>query len=143
MGVDPWLNSAYQDPTGVFWAGEVCDPVEHDEYAYAIDGVLVSDFVTPRWFGHARAPGQRDRSSRHPGRREGARLDLGEHADTPFQILSGGFAQRFEVRRGWVQVTGERASARGRTVVRGSRRERRARQASEMLQRSGRRWSAV
>jgi hypothetical protein len=28
MAVDPWLNSAYQDPRGVFWAGEICDPVE-------------------------------------------------------------------------------------------------------------------
>jgi hypothetical protein len=23
MAVDPWLNSAYQDPQGVFWAGEI------------------------------------------------------------------------------------------------------------------------
>jgi hypothetical protein len=30
MAVDPWLNSAYQDPQGVFWAGEICDPVEDD-----------------------------------------------------------------------------------------------------------------
>lgn len=30
MAVDPWLNSAYQDLNGVFWAGEVCDPVEAD-----------------------------------------------------------------------------------------------------------------
>src|SRR5262245_42190370 len=32
MAVDPWLNSAYQDPRGTFWAGEVCDPVESDQY---------------------------------------------------------------------------------------------------------------
>src|SRR6516225_9836898 len=46
MAVDPWLNSAYQDPDGVFWAGEVCDPVEDDQYGYEINGVLVTDFVT-------------------------------------------------------------------------------------------------
>jgi hypothetical protein len=45
MAVDPWLNSAYQDPHGHFWAGEVCDPVEDDQYGYEINGVLVTDFV--------------------------------------------------------------------------------------------------
>ena len=55
MAVDPWLNSAYQDATGVFWAGEVCDPVEDDEYGYKIGDVLVTDFVTPNWFGHLHA----------------------------------------------------------------------------------------
>ena len=34
MAVDPWLNSAYQDDQGIFWAGEVCDPVEDDSYGY-------------------------------------------------------------------------------------------------------------
>jgi hypothetical protein len=29
---------------------EVCDPVEDQSYAYMIDGVLVSDFYTPRYF---------------------------------------------------------------------------------------------
>ena len=47
MAVDPWLNSAYQDLQGIFWAGEVCDPVEDDQYGYQIGDVLVTDFVTP------------------------------------------------------------------------------------------------
>jgi hypothetical protein len=34
MAVDPWLNSAFQDSHGVFWAGEICDPVESDQYGY-------------------------------------------------------------------------------------------------------------
>jgi hypothetical protein len=127
MAVDPWLNSAYQDSTGMFWAGEVCDPVEDDQYGYEIDGVLVSDFVTPHWFGHANALSQ---------------LDFRDHADTPFQILSGGFAQLFQGRKGWVQITGARSlrGARGRTAARGSRRERRVRQATEPLKRSQRHW---
>lgn len=70
MAVDPWLNSAYQDPRGVFWAGEVCDPVEDDAYGYEIGGVLVTDFVTPNWFGHPHA--QRE-------------IDLEGHASAPFQ----------------------------------------------------------
>ena len=52
MAVDPWLNSAYQDLHGIFWAGEVCDPVEADQYGYHIGGTLVTDFVTPNWFAH-------------------------------------------------------------------------------------------
>jgi hypothetical protein len=130
MAVDPWLNSAYQDQTGTFWAGEVCDPVEDDDYAYWIGEVLVTDFVTPTWFGHARPDGP---------------LDLRDHADTPFQILSGGYAQLFQARKGWVQVTGARAmrSSRARTAPKGSRRERRARQAVAPLKRSQRLWRSV
>src|SRR6266853_926329 len=64
MAVDPWLNSAYQDSQGTFWAGEVCDPVEDDQYGYQINGVLVTDFVTPNWFGHPHAVGDIDFKSR-------------------------------------------------------------------------------
>jgi hypothetical protein len=113
MAVDPWLNSAYQDPHGTFWAGEVCDPVESDQYGYEIGGVLVTDFITPNWFAHEHAQGA---------------IDLKNHAHTAFQVLSGGYAQRFDPRRGWVQVNG-RTAARTHQVhaARGSRRERRTR----------------
>src|SRR5271165_5310108 len=60
MAVDPWLNSAYQDPQGIFWAGEVADPVEDDQYGYKIGDVLVTDFVTPNWFAHEHAQAQID-----------------------------------------------------------------------------------
>jgi hypothetical protein len=58
MAVDPWLNSAYQDPQGKFWAGEICDPVEDDQYAYTIGGTAVTDFVTPSWFAHEYSQGK-------------------------------------------------------------------------------------
>ena len=127
MAVDPWLNSAYQDPTGVFWAGEVCDPVENEQYGYWIGDTLVTNFVTPHWFGRPRPDIQ---------------MDLQEHTRAPFQILSGGYAQRFQVHKGWTQVTGAKAmcSLRARTPAKGSRRERRARQATEPLERSRRFW---
>ena len=32
------------------YALEVCDAVEADELGYQIDGVQVSDFITPAWF---------------------------------------------------------------------------------------------
>jgi hypothetical protein len=38
---------------------EVCDPSESDAYAYAINGVTVSDFYTPQFFAPAAAPGMR------------------------------------------------------------------------------------
>ena len=95
MAVDPWLNAAYQDPTGTFWAGEICDPVEDDRYGYTIDGTLVTDFVTPGWFAHAHAP---------------ATIDFKHHASNAFEVLSGGYAQKYDAAQSCVQVTG--ASAR-------------------------------
>jgi hypothetical protein len=113
MAVDPWLNSAYQDPQGVFWAGEVCDPVEDDQYGYQIGGVLVTDFVTPNWFAHEHAQ---------------AAIDFKGHANTAFQILTGGYAQKFDPQQGWQQVTGTKARLSRRAfAVKGSRRERRTR----------------
>ena len=113
MAVDPWLNSAYQDPDGVFWAGEICDPVEDDQYGYMIEGILVTDFVTPNWFAHKNA--QQD-------------IDFKGHATAPFQVLTGGYAQKFDPTSGWQQVTGQKAMASCRAkAAHGSRRERRAR----------------
>jgi hypothetical protein len=115
MAVDPWLNSAYQDMHGVFWAGEVCDPVEDDQYGYTIGGTLVTDFVTPNWFGHQNAQGPVDEKG---------------HAKSAFQVLTGGYAQKWDPQKGWQQVTGAQAmkSSRVAHAPRGSRRERRERQ---------------
>lgn len=51
MLADPWINLAAQTPDGKFYAWEVADAVEDDSLGYLIDGVLVSAFVTPAWFG--------------------------------------------------------------------------------------------
>jgi hypothetical protein len=130
MAVDPWLNSAYQDLQGVFWAGEVCDPVEDDQYGYEIGGVLVTDFVTPNWFGHQHAQTQ---------------IDLKGHAATAFEVLSGGYAQKFDPQQGWQQVTGSKArhSKMAAPDRDGSRRERRAQQWKHKgrLERSTPKWS--
>lgn len=127
MAVDPWLNSAYLDTRGVFWAGEVCDPVEDDGYGYDIGGVLVTDFLTPDWFGHQRA---------------GTQIDFMRHANKAFEILSGGYAQKFDMHKGWEQVTGSKAqhSRMAAHPEPGSRRERRARQWKDALKRSQPKW---
>src|ERR1051326_7340090 len=114
MAVDPWLNSAYQDLHGIFWAGEVCDPVEADQYGYHIGGTLVTDFVTPNWFAHKNSQ---------------KTIDFKNHANAAFQVLPGGYAQKFDPHRGWQQVTGKTAEGTQRaTAAHGSRRERRVRQ---------------
>jgi len=114
MAVDPWLNSAYQDPQGIFWAGEVCDPVEDDQYGYTIGSVRVTDFVTPDWFGHRNSQGIFDRQ---------------RATNAAFEVLTGGYAQKFDPQQGWTQVTGSKAkkTRRGSSPPAGSRRERRAR----------------
>jgi len=125
MAVDPWLNSAYQDRHGTFWAGEVCDPVEADRYGYEIGGVLVTDFVTPNWFAHKASLRE---------------VDFKGHASERFEVLAGGYAQRWDPDQGWLQVTG--ASAQSDLLAmnppRGSRRERRARVGVGPWYRSGR-----
>ena len=114
MAVDPWLNSACQDEQGTFWACEVCDPVEDDQYGYEIEGVLVTDFVYPSWFGPLHVTGD---------------IDYTKNALENFEVLSGGYAQMFDPQKGWVQITGAKAKGKKRAhAQRGSRRERRARQ---------------
>jgi len=76
MAVDPWLNSAYQDAEGTFWAGEICDPVEDDQYGYDVGGVLLTDFVTPNWFGHKNAVGDIDLQRQPPGPSRFSRADM-------------------------------------------------------------------
>jgi hypothetical protein len=126
MAVDPWLTSAYQDPNGAFWAGEVCDPVEGDRYGYRIGGTLVTDFVTPDWFAHAHST---------------AHVDFKRHGTTPFEVLTSGYAQRFEGKRGWIQVNGKKARPSKRAAAApGTRRERRARMESRDWQWSRPRW---
>lgn len=125
MAVDPWLNSAYQDSKGTFWAGEICDPVEDDKYGYFIGSVLVTDFITPNWFAHQSAQPQ---------------IDFKGHEITAFQVLNGGYAQYFVPAKGWQQVTGMDAASHSRKLhaAVGSRRERRARQGD--LKRSNPSW---
>ena len=123
MAVDPWLNGAYQDPHGTFWAGEVCDPVEDDQYGYKIGGILVTDFVTPNWFAHEHGQGD---------------IDFKGHATAAFEVLTGGYAQKFQPRKGWEQVTGSKAKGSRRAhAAKGSRRERRSRNAGGPMERSG------
>ena len=65
-------NKWSDPPNPLFLAQELCDPVEDDSLAYSKNGVMVSDFVTPKYF----VPGSagpwdfgEHLSAKHPGDR--------------------------------------------------------------------------
>jgi hypothetical protein len=54
------VNGQIQDGPGEFaYLVEGCDPCEADNYAYAIQGVAVSDFITPHFYDPVAAVGTR------------------------------------------------------------------------------------
>lgn len=72
MLVDPWGNrlqssvaikvvgKTIQDATGQFeYLVEACDPCEADRYGYRIQGIAVSDFITPHFFDPVPTAGTR------------------------------------------------------------------------------------
>jgi hypothetical protein len=122
MLADPLINLASDlsiPGMDQFYALEVCDPCEADKYAYEIDGVLVSDFVTPWWFVNDLSGGVRA-------------FDVRGQIDRPFQILPGGYISVYMGTRGWTQIE-DRAELKkffsnlpqGPEALRGSRRWRR------------------
>ena len=116
---DPDINlAAYVEHGGGglrLYAYEVCDACEADKFGYAIDGVLVSDFVTPAWFESFRKTGS-------------ARFDHQGRIKHPFQLLPGGYIGVYDAKTGsgWTQLTAEGHAADYAMRPRvGSRRERR------------------
>jgi hypothetical protein len=112
---DPGINmtASFTDDAGntKFYAYEACDACEDDSYGYEIDGVLVTDFVLPTWFGGV----------------ESRQFDYRSHVKEPFGILPGGYIGVWTPSGGWTQITGSEAHGaahRSRASV-GSRRERR------------------
>lgn len=87
---------------GEIFAFENCDSCEDDQFAYDINGVKVSDFVTPAWF-NVYAP-------------QGTKFDFCGHISQPFEILSGGYIGVFDISntaQGWTQIQNQNvASAR-------------------------------
>ena len=67
-----------QDGTGEFaYLVEACDPCEADRYSYAIQGVAVSDFLTPHFYDPVKTPG--------------TRYSFTGAIEQPRQILPGGY----------------------------------------------------
>lgn len=64
-----------QLPPNTVWFQEVCDPVE--EQSYKLDGVAISDFITPAWFGDWSV----------------GKFDFEGLTHAPLTVLHGGYAQ--------------------------------------------------
>lgn len=88
MVADPYLSLAVQSHDGRFWAYEVCDAVENDQYL--IDGIAVSNFVTPQYF-------------QPPKLLTGVQLDQMKLVTKPFEVRPGGYMQ-WNRGNGWHQV---------------------------------------
>jgi hypothetical protein len=107
MLADPWINWCAQGSDGKIYALEVCDAVEADGLGCEIDGILVSDFITPSWF----EPTQADR------------VDFKQRITKPLELASGGYISVLGAAGQWTQITaqGEPSAA----IPLGSRRQRR------------------
>ena len=107
MLADPWVNWCAVGSDMKIYALEVCDAVEADELGYQIDGVVVSDFVTPAWF----EPTEADR------------LDFKQHLSKELELAPGGYISVLDPQNGWTQVTARGQG--GPPIATGSRRHRR------------------
>jgi hypothetical protein len=118
MLADPDINltAFVESPSGGgrLYAYEVCDAVEADVLGYEVDGITVSDFVTPAWFQSFRKKGSTDFSFR-------------KHVNHPFALAAGGYIGYYDVAggSGWQQLTPNQKPALRARAPRGSRRERR------------------
>jgi hypothetical protein len=108
MLADPWINRCAQGVDGRVYALEVCDAVEADRLGYEIDGVLVSDFITPAWFEPTRAD----------------RVDFKRRVEKPLELASGGYISVLDRGGGWTQIAAKGESA--SPIPPGSRRQRRS-----------------
>lgn len=72
----------------IFFALEVCDPCQDDQFGYSIGQVLVSDFVLPGWFHNYR---------NYPF------YDFAKRTKKPLEVLKGGYISVFDQGR-WREV---------------------------------------
>jgi hypothetical protein len=98
MIADPFGDRLFPGPSikadqgRVQYLVEVCDPSESEEFAYTVNGILVSDFYTQRYF--------------EPTKAEGARYSFSGAITEPRQVLRGGYLSWHEpVSDHWWQQT--------------------------------------
>jgi len=91
MLADPWGSrtvpgqSPRQAQGRVDFLVEVCDPCEDSQFAYAVNGVVVSDFYTPNYFD--------------PVALSSVRYSFGGAIVAPRQVLTNGYLSWFDARR--------------------------------------------
>ena len=80
-----------QKPSRVRYLVEVCDPGESAQFAYQINGILVSDFYTPHFFDPVKA--------------SGVRYSYTGAIESPLMVLDGGYISYEDtVSQHWYQV---------------------------------------
>lgn len=118
--VDPYVNLAAQVSNTQFYAYEVCDPCEDDQYGYQITlasgkTVWMSDFVKPSYFEPTGSAGP-----------AGSVYDLRGHIKSPLILLTNGYVSVLNLTagEGWTQVLPSLTTPeRGRlNIIPGSRR---------------------
>lgn len=102
MLADPWIDCCVQIDNTTFYAQEVSDACEDDQFGYAVTGVVdghsysvtLSDFVFPHWFdGSGSAP-----------------YDYCKHITSHHQLLAGGYIGVWTAASGWTQKTRDSAN---------------------------------
>lgn len=95
--IDPNRNLWATNDAGRIYSFEVCDPVEAP--TYAVNGVSVSNFVTPAWFDPLSVAKEEQRAQRDEETRtthglavETTTYDKLGLLEAPFTILKGGYA---------------------------------------------------
>lgn len=107
MLIDPWACIASQNQDdGAFYAYEVCDAVEDDSFAYKIDDILVSDFVTPDWFISGKGPD--------------TQFSFKNNVHSAFTLAKGGYIAKCPSNGQWTQITDEKISDMLRAENRGA-----------------------
>jgi hypothetical protein len=71
------INSPHPDQGRVLALVEVCDPIESAQYGYSVNGILLSDFYTPRFFDPVAAGG--------------VQYSFSGAITHPLQVLDGGY----------------------------------------------------
>lgn len=111
--VDLYAFIQSSDTAGTLYPLETGDPVEADALGSKINGVLLSNWVTPFWFQPWRAAGS-------------TRFDFGGYLTRPLQLASGGYVQTYAATgTGFVQTVQQHEISTPR-VITGSRPQLRA-----------------
>jgi hypothetical protein len=105
MLVDPYGKALHVAPAPTLIGGlspgdvpqveflvEVCDPCESEQFAYHIDGILVSDFYTPHYLSRQTTPGMQ--------------FSFNNQISAPREVLDGGYLSWRDPLSGrWGQIT--------------------------------------
>lgn len=111
---DRRLHACVELDDGSIWDREVCDRVEAE--SYEIDGVPLSNFSTPECFEPP--PGSTILTIVAAAGGHGGAYDWMGTSTRPNEVRPGGYAQRYDLGKGWSQV-GEMRPYRSELAARG------------------------